>query len=952
MRGFRVSAPTSLSCPQQSTLLAFVEGRLADSEAEQIRQHLVGCEICRRHLPDVPTISPEDGIALGLLVNDQIPPTAITPLHDTQRTPPPAPAPPAQSPPTPARGIPRAAPPAGSAPPAPGPPKSADDIRRAPAHNAPPVEISRARATMGPARHSTMPGLGGGKARSADARYPFLEAPRVANDLGWLAGYRVVRLLGAGGMGQVFEAIDETLERRVALKIVNPQFAGSTNHERFLQEARAAAALPGEHIATVYQAGFQGEIPFLVMEYLTGETLEARLDRDRWLPLSLALRIAREAALGLAAAHARGVIHRDIKPANLWLESNRPGEELRTVKLLDFGIARAIERDMQVTRDGEIVGTPHFMAPEQARGDAVDPRTDLFGLGCVMYYMLSGKIPFGDAPGPALLSLVSPEPVDLSALHGKVPRSVIKLVAHLLEKDPAKRPADAAAVIEAIFQIEEAEGQSVSRAALAMSQLVEAPVPQRRRLAWGALFGIACILASLAVGGWTLYYQFYGRDTADGGHTGASRTHRAGGSGVGGPGGGDGHHGDHSAAITGPNHQAGAVPLPGGEPIRVGILHSLTGTMANSEFPVADAAHLAVEELNAHGGLLGRRLEPVIVDGASDDDTFATKAEDLIARDKAAVIFGCWTSSSRKRVKEVVERHDHLLVYPLAGEGLEQSPNILYLGGPNHKIMDAAKWCFAFLERRKFLLVGSDYVFPRAANAIIKDQLGGLGAQVVGEVYVPLGETDMSAVIKEIETTRPDVILNSINGDSNVAFFRRVRASGLDYEKVPIVSFSIAETDLRAMRPQDVVGSYACWCWFERVPGVASQDFVKKFRQRFGANRLVSDPVMAAYVAVHLWANAVEAAGSTEPSAVRRALHGQGWPSPEGLIQVDKDLLACWRTPRIGRILPDLSFDVVWQAPSPLRPVLYPPSRTPEEWDAFLDKMYRDWGNHWTAPRK
>jgi urea transport system substrate-binding protein len=547
---------------------------------------------------------------------------------------------------------------------------------------------------MGPSRNSTMSGQGGGKARSADARYPFLEAPRVANDLGWLAGYRVVRLIGAGGMGQVFEAIDETLERRVALKVVNPQFCGSTNHDRFLQEARAAAALPGEHIATVYQAGFQGDIPFLVMEYLTGETLEARLDRDRWLPLSLALRIAREAALGLSAAHSRGVVHRDVKPANLWLESPRPAEELRTVKLLDFGIARAIERDMQVTRDGEIVGTPHFMAPEQARGEAVDQRTDLFGLGCVMYYMLSGKIPFGDAPGPALLNLVSAEPVDLAALQGKVPRSVIKLVAHLLEKDPTKRPADAAAVIEAIFQIEEAEGQSVGRAALAMSQLIESPLTPRRRLAWGALFGFACILASLAVGGWTLYYQFYGRDTADGGHTGASRTHRASGHGGGAA---AGTHGDHSAAITGPDQHPGTVPLPGGEPIRVGILSSLTGTMANSEFPVADAAHLAVEELNAHGGLLGRRLEPIIVDGASDDDTFATKAEDLIARDKAAVIFGCWTSSSRKRVKEVVERHDHLLVYPLAGEGLEQSRNILYLGGPNHKIMDAAKWCFAFL---------------------------------------------------------------------------------------------------------------------------------------------------------------------------------------------------------------------------------------------------------------
>ncbi|MBX9790986.1 MAG: transporter substrate-binding protein [Pirellulales bacterium] len=928
-------------------MLAFVEGRLSNAEADRVRQHLSGCEHCRHHLPDVPTIGPEDGIRIGHLVNESIPPTAVTSQQDTQRTPVPGaagsspaspaatdsvkpdsgvslnkPAPPPADSSTLARG--GFSPPARPAAPTPG--------------SAPPVEVSRARITLGPSRHVTAVGSSGAppKGRKADARYPFLDPPRVAGDLGWLSGYRVVRLIGSGGMGQVFEAIDETLARRVAIKVVHPQLAGTTNHERFLQEARAAAALPGEHIATIYQAGFQGDVPFLAMEYLTGETLEARLERDRWLPLSTALRIAREAAQGLAAAHAHGVIHRDVKPANLWLESARPGDDLKGVKLLDFGIARAIERDVQVTRDGEIVGTPHFMAPEQARGEAVDPRTDLFGLGCVMYYMLSGQVPFGTAQGAALMTLVSPDPVDLTALDGKVPRSVIRLVGHLLEKDPDRRPADAAAVIDAINRIEENEMQSSSRVALPMSQIIAGPIAPRRRLAWGAMMGAACILASLAVGGIALYYEFYGRGPAAGATADGQNNSVV----------GDGHS---TSGPPGKSPQAPAPP-PQGEPILVGILHSLTGTMANSELPVSDAAHLAVEELNAAGGLLGRPVEARIVDGASDEETFATRAEELIARDKVSVIFGCWTSSSRKRVKEVVERHDNLLVYPLAGEGLEQSPNILYLGGPNHKLMDAAKWCFAFLEKRKFLLVGSDYVFPRAANAIIKDQLSGLGAQVVGEVYVPLGETDMSDVVKAIDAGKPDVILNTINGDSNVAFFRRLRSTGLDYEKVPIVSFSIAETDLRAMRPQDVVGTYACWCWFERVPGASSADFVARFRHRFGASRLVGDPEMAAHTAVHLWAQAVTAAGTADPAAVRKALLGQSRPSPEGTIHVDPELLACWRTPRIGRILPDLSFEVVWQAPAPLRPVLYPPSRTPEEWNAFLEKLYRDWGNHWTAP--
>jgi urea transport system substrate-binding protein len=260
-----------------------------------------------------------------------------------------------------------------------------------------------------------------------------------------------------------------------------------------------------------------------------------------------------------------------------------------------------------------------------------------------------------------------------------------------------------------------------------------------------------------------------------------------------------------------------------GDTIKVGILHSLTGTMAGSEKEVVDATKMAIDEINSAGGLLGKKIEPVVADGRSDWPTFAREAERLITQEKVAVVFGCWTSASRKTVKPVFEKHNHLLFYPVQYEGLEQSKNIIYTGAaPNQQIIPAVKWAFDNVGKRMFL-VGSDYVFPRTANEIIKEQVKSLKGEIAGEEYVLLGSNQVDAIVKKIVDTKPDVILNTINGDTNVAFFKALRAAGITPQKIPTMSFSLAEAELTAMGSKELAGDYASWNYFQAIDSKQNQ---------------------------------------------------------------------------------------------------------------------------------
>ena len=306
-------------------------------------------------------------------------------------------------------------------------------------------------------------------------------------------------------------------------------------------------------------------------------------------------------------------------------------------------------------------------------------------------------------------------------------------------------------------------------------------------------------------------------------------------------------------------------------PIRLGLLQSRTGAMMISEKSMIDAEMMAVEEINARGGLLGRKIEVAIADGRSDWPTYAKEAERLIRDEKVVTLIGCWTSASRKNVLPVVEKYNHLLIYPMAYEGLEQSPNIIYTGAaPNQQIIPAVKWSIDNLGR-KFFLVGSDYVWPHSVNAIVSDQLKALGGEKVGEEYIFFGSSDVAAAVEAIRKAKPDVIFSEVVGASNIAFYRALRQAGIQAGKTPVVSVSIGEDELRALQTEDMVGHYSAWNYFQSLNRKENIDFVRNFQKRYGADRVTSDVIEAAYFSVHLWAQAIR---GERPCRCRQ--HSQG----------------------------------------------------------------------------
>jgi len=372
--------------------------------------------------------------------------------------------------------------------------------------------------------------------------------------------------------------------------------------------------------------------------------------------------------------------------------------------------------------------------------------------------------------------------------------------------------------------------------------------------------------------------------------------------------------------------------------------------MAISEKPVMQAALLAIEEINAEGGLLGRKIEPVVVDGKSKSAVFAVQAEHLIVDEHVSVVFGCWTSSCRKIVKPIFEKYNHLLFYPVQYEGLEQSANIVYTGAvPNQQIFPAVQWSLKHFGPRVYLL-GSDYVFPHVANWLIHKQLPSLSAKVVGERYVPLASKDMTAVIADIKSLQPDIIFNTINGDSNVTFFHALKKAGIAPEDVPVMSFSMGEAELQQLYPGDAVGHYAAWSYFQSIDSPMNQKFIKLYHSRFGENEPVSDPMEAAWVGVHLWAKAVRSAQTDAKDVIRDMVKYQSMQAAEGIMSIDHRTRHAWKTSRIGRIRSDDQFDIFWTSVRAIRPSPYPAMVSKSEAKMFLKQLYKAWGNHWEAP--
>jgi urea transport system substrate-binding protein len=368
-----------------------------------------------------------------------------------------------------------------------------------------------------------------------------------------------------------------------------------------------------------------------------------------------------------------------------------------------------------------------------------------------------------------------------------------------------------------------------------------------------------------------------------------------------------------------------SVENPGvdGDTIKVGILHSLSGTMAISEVAVANAEKLAIKEINEDGGVLGKKLVAVEEDGASDWPTFAEKAHKLNTEDGVAAVFGGWTSASRKAMLPVFEKDKALLYYPVQYEGLESSPYIYYQGATtNQQIIPALEY-MKKEGKEKVYLVGSDYVFPRTANKEIQAWAKANDMEIVGEEYTPLGHTEYETTINKIKAAKPDAVFNTLNGDSNVAFFKQYKDAGMSCDDTQVMSVSVAEEEVGGIGIDNVEGCEVAWNYYQTLPGEVNKKFVDAYKAEYGKNKNTADPIEAGYIGVYLWAMQVEKAGTTNVEKVKAATDGIKMDAPEGEVTMDAENHHLWKTARIGVINKDGLIDEVWNSGKPIKPDPY-----------------------------
>ena len=310
--------------------------------------------------------------------------------------------------------------------------------------------------------------------------------------------------------------------------------------------------------------------------------------------------------------------------------------------------------------------------------------------------------------------------------------------------------------------------------------------------------------------------------------------------------------------------------------------------MSISEVAVRDAELLAIKEINAAGGVLGQQIEAVVEDGASDWPTFAEKAEKLLTVDKVAAVFGGWTSASRKAMLPVFEGLDGLLYYPVQYEGLEASPNIFYTGATTNQQIIPALDYIKEQGMTKVYLVGSDYVFPRTANKIINAYAKANGLEIVGEDYLPLGDTNVATIVSKVLDAKPDIVFNTLNGDSNVAFFKELKAKGNTPDQIQTVSVSVAEEEVGGIGVENIEGHLTAWNYYQTTDTPKNPEFVAAFKAEYGDDRVTADPIEAGYNAVYIWAASAEKACSIDVADIKEAAKGLALETPEGPITVER----------------------------------------------------------------
>lgn len=374
------------------------------------------------------------------------------------------------------------------------------------------------------------------------------------------------------------------------------------------------------------------------------------------------------------------------------------------------------------------------------------------------------------------------------------------------------------------------------------------------------------------------------------------------------------------SGATGSAASAASCVKTDGDSIKIGFLNSRSGTMAISENTVFDSLTMAAEQINAAGGVMGKKLDVVAEDGASEPTVFAEKAQKLISSDCVAAVFGGWTSASRKAMLPVFESNNALLFYPVQYEGLEASKNIYYTGATtNQQIVPALDYLKSKGVKSLFL-VGSDYVFPRTANKIIKAYAQANGIEVKGEEYTPLGSTDFATIVNKVKSAGAGAVFNTLNGDSNVAFFKEYTNAGLKAASMPVLSVSIAEEEVKGIGAANVVGQLTAWNYYETLDNPQNKKFVADFKAKYGANRVTSDPMEAAYTSMFLWKAMVEKAKSFDVAKINAASGGVSFDAPEGKVTVDGENHHVAKTALIGQIQPNGLIDTIWTSGKPITP--------------------------------
>jgi ABC-type branched-subunit amino acid transport system substrate-binding protein/tRNA A-37 threonylcarbamoyl transferase component Bud32 len=824
-------------------------------------------------------------------------------------------------------------------------------------------------------------------------------APQVPPDT---PRYRFETFLGRGGMGEVWRGRDTVLAREVALKVLREQVFGDAGaRARFEEEARHVSRLEHPSIVPVYDLGeLPDGRPFFAMKLVHGQTL-AQLLAARGTPaedLSRWVRVFEQVCAAVAFAHARDVIHRDLKPSNVMLGGF--GEVL----VMDWGIAKALAARRQPapvppapallppsaggattapagpeTLPGQARGTPAFMAPEQARGEAgrVGKASDVFGLGGILCVILTGQPPYTQVE-QALAADVTEAFARLDGCGADA--ELIGLAKACLAAAPEARPADAAEVARRVKRYREgvAARQAQAERELWLRQAagraeqdtwVEQVAPRRggdagaagaaelprleqeertgaaatRAMAaaaatagrrprgaglLGILLGSVAIFAALVVGAYAAYRTIWPANEDE------------------------------------PDNTASEKP-----PIKIGFLFSESGSVSIHERPILDAAHLAVAEINRAGGVLGRQLLPITANGQSRATVFAREADWLLKEQQVEVIFGCWTSASRKLVADVCADHRRLLVFPCSYEGLETRPSVVYLGGaPNQTVIPLIDYAYRALGKRRFFHVGSPDVYSYALQKIFEHEIENNkdrpGAGMVG--FRSLPAADLRAVDAVVGAIKEQMegdsegtlfVISSIDGTPNEILCKAMRRAGISSSKVPTAWLSVSEPELALFHAEQIVGDYTVACYFESLPMPSNRAFIERLRQRL-PNLRVNDAMETTYAGVYLWKEAAEATGGLRTSAVREALRGRSVKAPEGPIRIDSTNLHAWRTPRIGQVElleqrsgraggAQLQFKVVKEYPGPVRPEPFPTWMSHEDWDLFLNKLYRSWGKSW-----